>query len=74
MKVSVEKQENADDTYLIDKKIRETAGSIKINFYEMMERDVPTAKQEKQEKPTSFFDKFLQMFCGPPKEEDYLYS
>ena len=28
------------DTYLIDKKIRETHSSIKVNFYELMDREV----------------------------------
>jgi hypothetical protein len=34
----VETKENNENTYLIDKKIREASGSIKINFYEMMDR------------------------------------
>lgn len=31
--IELEKKENNEDTYFIDKKIREASTSIKINFY-----------------------------------------
>lgn len=71
--IDLDKKDNSQDTYLIDKKIREASMSIKINFYEMMDREVSTMKQAKQPKQETFFDKFLNMFCGPPKQEESLY-
>lgn len=54
-----------ENTYLIDKKIRETNSAIKVNFYEMMDRELVAEKKE-DIKEKGFFDKIMTMFCALP--------
>jgi hypothetical protein len=55
-------------TYLLDRKIKESSGNIKVNFYEMMERDV-TGERRAVAAPASqsLWDRFVGLFCGPPR-------
>ena len=73
-KIANKKQEQKktnQDTYLIDKKIRQTQSSIKVNFYEMMDREViPEKKEDNGKKKDGFFDKIMAMFCAGPEPLD----
>ena len=60
------------DTYLIDKKVRETHSSIKVNFYELMDREVIPEKEENNNSNQNkgFWDSLMGMFCGGPSSHD----
>jgi uncharacterized protein YeeX (DUF496 family) len=57
---------------MIDKKIRETYTSMRINFYDRMDQETIPEKKEISNQANTFFDKMKAMFCVEPPSFDFL--